>query len=120
MANDLKIINYLEAGIKAEATKQNAIASNVANLNTPGYRRIELNFEELLQKAIDSGKEYNIEKDEPEFFAPEDTPVKSNGNDVSLDKEVSDMVKNTLRHSAYTKLLRKKYDMIELAIRTTG
>jgi flagellar basal body rod protein FlgB len=42
--------------------------------------------------------------------------VKSNGNDVHLESEVGEMVKNTLRHRAYVRLLRKKYDQIELAM----
>lgn len=120
MSDDLTIIHNLQAGMKAEALRQKAIASNVANLNTPGYRRIELNFEQLLEKAIDSGKEFDFDKHEPEYYNPGNTPVKSNGNDVSLDHEVSEMVKNTLRHSAYTKLLKKKYDMFALAIKTSG
>ncbi len=42
--------------------------------------------------------------------------MKSNGNDVSLEAEVGRMVKNSLRHTAYIRLLRKKYSQIELAI----
>jgi flagellar basal body rod protein FlgB len=42
--------------------------------------------------------------------------VKSNGNDVSLETEVGQMVKNTLRHKTYVRLLNKKYHQIELAM----
>jgi len=48
------ITDLLEAGIKAEGLRQKAIAGNMANLETPGYRRIDVKFEELLAKVLDS------------------------------------------------------------------
>jgi len=42
------IIDFLEAGIRTESLRQKAIASNIANLETPGYRRLGVKFEELL------------------------------------------------------------------------
>ena len=51
-----------------------------------------------------------------DIYHPKQTPVKSNGNDVNLESEVGEMVKNTLRHKAYIRLLNKKYHQMELAI----
>lgn len=117
MSNDLNIINYLESGIKAEAAKQNTIASNVANLNTPGYRRVDVKFQELLNEAIEAGEPFDHKNTELEIVSPHDSPVNANGNDVNLDREVSDMVKNNLMHTTFVRLLRKKYDLMEEAIR---
>jgi flagellar basal-body rod protein FlgB len=111
------IVELLEAGIRAESLRQKAIASNIANLETPGYRRIDVKFERSLAKALSSGRPVNIREIEPLLYRPEQTPLKSNGNDVSLEAEVGQMVKNTLRHKAYVRLLEKKYRQIELAIR---
>jgi len=96
MSKISNIIEFLETGIKAEGLRQKAIANNVANLETPGYRRIDVKFELIYQ--------------------PKQTPVKSNGNDVNLEAEVGQMVKNTLRHKAYIRLLSKKYKQMELAM----
>lgn len=52
----------------------------------------------------------------PIIHQPKQTPVNSNGNDVSLENEVGQMVKNTLRYKAYIRLLNKKYKQIELAM----
>ena len=118
MANDVSIIKYLEAAIQAEGIRQSVIANNIANINTPGYRRFDLKFEELLAAALDSSGSDDPTKIEPKIFQPKNTPVNSNGNDVSLDTEVGDMVKNSLRHRTFIRLLRKKYEQIELAMRT--
>lgn len=116
MAKTSNIVDLLEAGIRAEHLRQKTIASNVANLETPGYRRIDVKFEDLLAKALDSSGAVNLGEIEPQIHRPKQTPVKANGNDVSLEVEIGNVVKNSLRHKAYVKLLNKKYSQINLAI----
>jgi len=116
MSKTNSIVELLEAGLRAENLRQRAIANNVANLETPGYRRIDVKFEELLAKALNSPGEVDLEEIEPQIYQPKKTPMKSNGNDVNLETEVGQLVKNTLRHNAYIRLLNKKYKQIELAI----
>jgi flagellar basal-body rod protein FlgB len=118
MPKTSNILDLLEAGIRAESLRQKTIASNIANLETPGYRRIDVRFEELLDKALDSAGTVDLSEIEPELHRPKQTPVKSNGNDVNLETEVGELVKNTLRHKAYIRVLNKKYKQIESALNT--
>ncbi len=110
------ITDLLQVGIRAEGLRQQSIASNIANLETPGYRRVDIKFEELLAKALAKPGQADLGTIEPEIFQPGDTPVKSNGNDVSLDTEVGELLKNSLRHTAYVRLLNKKFQQIDQAI----
>lgn len=116
MSRSNNIIDVIEAGIRAESLRQKAISNNIANLETPGYRRIDVKFEELLSKYLKSGDTTDLSKIMPQFYRPEQTPVQSNGNDVSYEAEVGHMIKNTIRHKAFIRLLNKKYKQIELAI----
>ncbi|MCD4831089.1 MAG: flagellar basal body rod protein FlgB [Anaerohalosphaeraceae bacterium] len=111
-----KIFEIIEAGINAENLRQKAIANNVANMNTPGYRRFDVNFKEMLSKAMDSDGKVDFDELNARLHQPKQTTVKSNGNDVSLEREVGEMVKNTLRHKTYIRLLQKKYSQIEMAM----
>ena len=116
MDNDINVLNYLEAGIKAEGVRQKTIANNVANLNSPGYRRSDIKFEEILAKAISTKRDLKPSQLEAESYQPKTTPVKANGNDVALDMEIGEMVKNSLRHKTYLLLLKKKYRQITEAM----
>lgn len=116
MSKTESIVDLIDAGIKAETLRQKAIANNIANLETPGYRRIDVKFEELLARCLRSSKEFDISEVEAQIYQPKQTPVKSNGNDVNLEAEIGQMIKNTLRHKTYIRLLSKKYNQIELAI----
>jgi flagellar basal-body rod protein FlgB len=116
MSKTDSIITLIEAGIKAEGLRQKAIANNVSNLETPGYRRIDVKFEEVLAKSIDSSEPVDLSEMEPEVYQPKKTPVKSNGNDVILENEVGAMIKNSLRHKTFIQLLSKRYKQFELAM----
>ena len=110
------IVELLEAGLRAEALRQQAVANNVSNLQTPGYRRLDVRFEQLLSKAIDSGGEIDLEEIELELFQPKNTAVNPNGNDVNLEAETGELIKNSLRQKAFVRLLSKKYSQIDQAI----
>ncbi len=116
MSKTDSIIALIDAGIRAEGLRQKAIANNVANLETPGYRRIDVKFEELLAKSLDSTGSVDLSELEPQIYQPKQTLVKSNGNDVSLEGEVGAMIKNSLRYQTYIRLLNKRYRQIELAM----
>jgi len=88
-------------------------ANNIIDLLEVGIRA-----ETLRQKAIDPKGRVDLAQVEPFVYQPRRSPVKANGNDVSLEEEVGAMVKNTLRHRAYLRLLNKKYEQIKLAIST--
>ena len=116
MSKTNSVVDLLEAGIRAEHLRQAAIANNIANLETPGYRRIDVKFEQLLAKALGSPGAVDLSEIQPQIHRPKQTPVNSNGNDVNFETEVGQMVKNALRHKTYIRLLNKKYSQIELAM----
>jgi flagellar basal-body rod protein FlgB len=116
MSNTEGVLGYLEAGIKLESLRQKAIANNMANMNTPGYRRVDVKFNDILAQKISEGEVLDSTEPEPDIFQPLNTTVKPDGNDVSLDTEVGELVKNSLRHKAYTRLLARTYRNLDAAI----
>lgn len=109
------IFNSIEAALKAESLRQKAIASNIANLETPQYRSIDVKFEEMLDKAMQQADRGGAGDVEAQFYQPHTSPVDGKGNDVNLEAEIGKMVENTLRHKAYIRILNKKYQQMELA-----
>jgi len=110
------IFTLLEAGIHAEELRQRAIASNMANVETPGYHRVDVRFEESMAKALDSADRIDPEAIEAQIYQPNDPPLRADGNNVNMEAEVGDLVKNSLRYTTYVRLLRKKFTQIDTAI----
>lgn len=116
MSGTNNVIDLINAGVRAENLRQQAIANNFANIETPGYRRVDVDFKELLAACTGKSGAGNVNGVEPEFHEPRQTPLNANGNDVNLEREVGQMIKNSLRHKTYVRLLNRKYNQIELAI----
>jgi len=116
MSKTSEITNFIEAGLRAENLRQKSIANNIANLETPNYRRIDVKFEDLLARSLDSNGSADLDNIDFEFYLPKSTPVNSNGNDVTLETEIGELVKNSLRYKTYIRLLNKKYAQIALAM----
>jgi len=110
------MIGYLEAAIRARGVRQSVIAHNIANAHTPGFRRKAVRFEEMLAEAMASGRPRDLADARPEVFAPRTTPVDGAGNDVDLNREVGELVKNDLLYKAYLRMLAGTYRKLELAM----
>ena len=118
MSSGTGIVNILEAGLRATALRSKVIANNVANIDTPGFRRSAARFEDLLAERLESGRPVDVKTLAAEVFKPFDTEVEGNGNDVSLDMEVGEMIKNGAMHKTYVRLLAKRYRQMALAMQT--
>lgn len=74
----------LHTAINGLAMRQNVIADDIANVDTPGFRARSVDFESALKAAIDSG---GASGDIQATVTPTRTPVGANGNNVDLRKE---------------------------------
>jgi flagellar basal-body rod protein FlgB len=117
MVNQVDITSALEAGLKAANLRNKVVANNLANLNTPGYRRSQVEFEDLLGEAMESRKGGDLDSLEPKVVQPTDTQADATGNNVDLDTEVGEMVKNGAAYKTYLRILNKLYRQMDFAIR---
>jgi len=116
--NGIMNVNVIEAGLRATALRSKVVANNVANINTPGFKRHAVRFEQLLAKQLESGRPLDVDDLLGQVFRPLNTVVEPNGNDVSIDVEVGEMVENGAMHKTYVRLLAKKYRQMALAMQT--
>ena len=116
MSRTESIFDFLDAGVRAETLRQKTIANNIANIETPNYRRLDVKFEEILANSLDENGSADVNDLEPELFSPKNTPVKGNGNDVTMEMEVGKLIENSLKYKTYVRVLNKKYQQIVAAI----
>lgn len=113
--------NYLAAKktLDAVALRQEAIASNIANLETPGYKRLDLapSFQSELDRACASGDPKQINSLQPSLAVdPNALPTGRDGNTVSLEKEMSQLNQNALVHSLETQLVSNMLLRLRMAV----
>lgn len=118
-------------GLDAYTHRGRAISNNIANVTTPGYRRIEVAFEEELRSALD--KELNLagaRTDKNHFYLgrPELEHVKSEGyrvedqtnagevNNVDIDLEMAKMAENEIMYNFGVQFIRDRMSTIGSSI----
>ncbi len=83
--------------------RHRVISQNVANVNTPGYHRLDVSFEEAFLKRL--GKDAKAGSVEPKVLEATGGPERGDGNNVDMDAELGRLSKNALMHNVYTQLL---------------
>ena len=109
-------IESLQAGLRAAGLRQAAIASNIANLQTPGFRRGAVAFEQAFAESLRGGEAADLQNVEVAVLRPGGPVGDSGVNDVSLDQEVGDMIRNGAVAKTYLRLLGKLMKQMELAV----
>ncbi len=99
--------------------RHEAIASNLANLETPNYKRIDVSptFESQLQQAVASKDPEQIAAAQPSLSV--DTRAVSGRNDgdtVQLETELMKLNKNMVEHTLETQLVTNRLATMRLAI----
>ena len=88
--------------------RQKLVVSNIANIDTPGYKAQDIDFQFEFQTSILGGGPHVV-----------DTPglvIKNDGNNVSLDREMRLLAENALRFAVATNLARSELQTLKSAI----
>jgi flagellar basal-body rod protein FlgB len=110
--------------------RQQIVASNIANIDTPGYKTKDMSFHASLQELLAPGavplktsRPEHIAMDElvfspmePEVFEVEGLPVRADHNNVDIDKEMLKLGETSFGYSIMTQLLRSKFRTISTSI----
>jgi flagellar basal-body rod protein FlgB len=113
--------NYLAAKRMLDVTvlRQEAIASNLSNIETPNYKRLDVSptFESQLREAVASKDPEQIAGIQPELAV--DTRAvsgRADGNTVQLETELLKLNQNMVEHSLETQLVTNRLMTMRLAI----
>ena len=106
----------LETAIRGAAARQTALASNVANANTPGYQRQDVDFRGALKAALDTGDKGQLEG--VAFSASSDgsAPMQADGNSVDIDVENATVAKNGLEYEALIAVTSARIAILKAAM----
>lgn len=99
--------------------RHEAIASNLANVETPGYKRLDLapSFEAELKSALQAGNDAQINSLKPTLEIDRTASASGlDGNTVNLEDELLKMSQNTLSHSFQVKMISDSFEDLRTAI----
>ena len=122
-----------EKSLDAAWLRNEVLSHNIANIDTPTYKRKDVDFEKYLRYALSSGlddlivnrrhnfrfssKPYSIESIQPEVKEEYNSmAMRIDGNNMDIDEEMAQMAKNTIRYNVILQNLNGKFSKIMHAI----
>lgn len=123
-------LNILGEALHAASLRHSVISNNIANINTPGFKKSEVAFENLLAEALSpsSNKLKMIRTQEkhlpmakinpiaPEVYEVNTTTMRTDGNNVDIDAEMATMAKNTIYYDANVRQISGYFSGIKSVI----
>jgi flagellar basal-body rod protein FlgB len=123
-------IPVLVKSLDASMLRSRTIANNIANVNTPGYQRVEVSFEDELRKALDQGQLRGMQTNDkhlplgkldlsglsPKVQKPVDPTLPGGVNNVDIDMEMAKLAENQILYNFSAKFLKGQYNKLNAAI----
>ena len=120
-------INVLDKAADASWIRNEAISNNIANVNTPGYKRQDVNFEEQLRKAMKNSRYTSIDERVANVDLDRLNPItyrdhstlsyRLDGNNVDIDTENVELASNQIRYQGLTDSISKHFEGLQLVMK---
>lgn len=117
MVNASSMMDLLQGYLQATAERQRLITANMANIDTPGYKTRDLNFEQALQHAI--GDDGNLQF-VPVMNEVQGLPERADGNNVNLDRESVALSETQIQYQLGVQLVKDQFSKLLTAIKDSN
>jgi flagellar basal-body rod protein FlgB len=120
----------LERALDGASLRHRALAENLANVNTPGYKRLEVDFVTALRRAV-AGADVPLRRTDarhlpgeagalaevrPSAWRVQETTGRADRNNVDPDAELAKLAENTLLYNSLTQVLGRRLATLRFAI----
>lgn len=119
-------INILERGLDASWTRNSVISNNIANVDTPGYKRKDVQFEDYLMAEVGytdnlDREVANAEMDEliaTTYTEYENVSYRIDGNNVDIDTESAELAKNQIKYYTMLDSVSQEFNRLKAVVKT--
>ncbi len=124
---DNSVLSVLEKGLKASSLRQKVLADNVANVDTPGFKRSDVDFQLALNDAL--GSALSLKTTVPKHITrvgaenqsivqtDRSTSFRNDSNNVDIDREMANVAENGLYYNALTRTISSQLGILRMVIK---
>ncbi|MGI6119353.1 MAG: flagellar basal body rod protein FlgB [Desulfosporosinus sp.] len=128
---DGPVLKVLEKGLEASGIRQHVLSNNVANIDTPHFKRSDVDFQAVLGAALGLESEVLALKLTSPRHIPgvaegsmgvgiitdQTTAFRNDGNNVDIEHEMSNVAKNGLYYNSLTRTLSSQLGLLRMVIK---
>ena len=124
-----EVIDILQRAAELRSDRMQLLAGNVANIDTPGYLPVDLDFQKELRRYLAGSPVVRTDERhlpppptdvQPEVFSDPQIQPGLDGNAVSLERQVAKIGENRMLYEATLQALRKKLALLRYAVNEGG
>lgn len=126
MSNNISSVAYnlIKEDLNVSSLRNKVIANNISNINTAGYKRKYVSFEDTLQNTkksvrlkTTSEKHISSSNDsgDKRIITDNSTSTRSDGNNVDIDTEMVNLTANNMLYESLTTALNSRLAMNKIA-----
>ena len=127
-SNAFSYINVLDRAADASWTRETVIGNNIANVDTPGYKRQDVAFEDVLKRELKSSKYETLQKavdnvslnklEGRTYTDYASYSYRLDGNNVDIDTENVELASEQLRYQTLTSAVSNEFTRMNTAMQT--
>lgn len=124
--NVYSYINVLNKAANASWLREETLANNLSNVNTPGYKRKEVDFQSVLKRELGNMKFTTLDSkvENVDLSRLNATPYvdaanysyRIDGNNVDIDTENVELASEKLRYDALTDSMTQEFARLKMAM----
>ncbi|NLC45711.1 MAG: flagellar basal body rod protein FlgB [Firmicutes bacterium] len=93
--------------------RHRVLANNFANVNTPGFKRSDVNFESAMKEFLTGG----TTKAEFKVVADNSTTMRNDDNNVDPEQELAKLTANAILYKALAEQINRKFGQLRMVVR---
>ncbi len=126
--NAFDYINILDKAADASWLRETAITNNLANIDTPGYKRADVDFQSVLKRELGLSKYESLDKrvrglnshlsdlDVTTYTDASNYSYRLDGNNVDVDTENVELASEQIRYEALTSSINSQFSCMKAAM----
>jgi len=124
------VLNVLQKGLEASGMRQQVLSNNVANIDTPQFKRSDVDFQTVLGTALGENggalsMKLSSQKHLPGLLGgagsgivtDQATSLRNDGNNVDVDREMSNVAENGLYYNSLTRAISSQLGLLRMVIK---
>ncbi len=126
-SNVFDYVNVLQKAADASALRHDVLSNNIANMDTPGYKRQDVDFESQLRRALRSTRFKTIDDRVGDINTTElnpgvytDSPgfsYRLDGNNVDIDTETGRLAENQIKYNGLITSINQEFSNLKLVMK---
>ena len=120
-------INILDKAADASWTREGLLANNIANVDTPGYKRQDIDFSSVLRNELSNYSHMNLDqkvdavrlkKLNPSVYTDHGNfSYRLDGNNVDIDTEQVELASEQIKYQALTQSITSEFQRLQAVIK---